>query len=68
MLPSAAGGVTGGAYVWVDHTDAHYDRAVAAGAEITLALQDQEDRGGMYSAKDPEGFLWHFGSYDPWVE
>jgi uncharacterized glyoxalase superfamily protein PhnB len=67
LLPSEAGGVTSGIYVTVADIDAHYLRAVAAGADITLPLAAQEERGAMYSARDCEGHRWHFGAYDPWT-
>ena len=66
--PQEAGGNTQSAYVVVDEIDAHYQRAMAAGAEIVMEIADQEYGGRLYSAKDPEGYLWNFGSYDPWSE
>ncbi len=46
--------------------DQHYEKAKAAGAEIVYELQVQEYGGKAYSCKDPEGYLWNFGSYTPW--
>ena len=66
--PREARGNTQSAYVVVDEIDAHYQRAMAAGAEIVMEIADQEYGGRLYSAKDPEGYLWNFGSYDPWAE
>ena len=54
-------------YIVVDDPDAHYARAVSAGAEIVLEIADQDHGGRMYSCRDPEGHLWNFGSYDPWL-
>jgi uncharacterized glyoxalase superfamily protein PhnB len=54
-------------YIIVDDPDAHYARAVSAGAEIVYEIADQDHGGRMYSCRDPEGHLWNFGSYDPWV-
>lgn len=54
-------------YIIVDDPDAHYERAVSAGAEIVSAIADQDHGGRMYSCRDPEGHLWNFGSYDPWA-
>ena len=45
---------------------AHYERALAAGAEIIDAYAEQDYGGAGYSCRDPEGHLWWFGSYDPW--
>lgn len=52
-------------YVVVDDADAHHDRAKAAGAEIVRPLTDQEYGSRDYSARDPEGNLWSFGTYQP---
>ena len=69
LLASAqdAGGSTQSTYFVVEAIDAHYARAVAAGAEIVMAIRDEDYGGRVYSAKDPEGNLWNFGSYDPWA-
>ncbi len=67
--PEDVGGiVTQSAYIVVDNPDAHYERAVSAGAEIVMEIADQDHGGRMYSCRDPEGHLWNFGSYDPWAE
>lgn len=47
--------------------DGHHAQAVAAGAEIIDAISDQDYGGRGYAARDPEGHLWWFGSYDPWL-
>lgn len=46
--------------------DEHYEKAKTAGAEIVSELKEQGYGGKAYSCKDPEGYLWNFGSYDPW--
>ncbi|MDP3857633.1 MAG: VOC family protein [Stagnimonas sp.] len=48
--------------------DAHYARAVAAGAEIIEPLEAKNYGGKGYACRDPEGHLWWIGSYDPWAE
>jgi uncharacterized glyoxalase superfamily protein PhnB len=65
--PGAAGAVTQSPYVIVCRIDEHYQRARAAGADIVGEIEDQDYGGRLYSARDPEGHLWHFGSYDPWA-
>lgn len=45
--------------------DAHCERARAAGAEIVLGPASKEYGGRDYTARDPEGNLWTFGSYAP---
>jgi uncharacterized glyoxalase superfamily protein PhnB len=53
-----------GIYVHVKEVDALHDRAKAAGAEIALPLTDQAYGSRDFSARDPEGHLWGFGTYD----
>ena len=66
--PRGAGGMgTQSAYIIVDDVPSHHARAVAAGAEIVMPLEAQHYGGAMYSCRDPEGHVWSFGSYDPWV-
>ena len=52
-------------YIAVDDPDAHHDRAKAAGAAIDRELQDQDYGSRDYTARDPEGNLWSFGTYRP---
>lgn len=52
-------------YVTVDDPDAHFERAKSAGAEIVHELTDQDYGSRDYGAKDLEGNLWSFGTYDP---
>ena len=66
--PGEAGAITQAAYIVVEEIDEHYRTAVAAGAEIVYEIADQEYGGRLYSARDPEGLLWNFGSYDSWAE
>jgi uncharacterized glyoxalase superfamily protein PhnB len=71
MLGSAKGdleatrGRGGGIYTVVDDPDAHAQRARAAGAELTNKLHDTDYGSREYSARDPEGNAWHFGTYQP---
>lgn len=50
-------------YVVTDQPDALHARAVAAGAEIIRPLTDQDYGSREFSARDPEGNLWSFGTY-----
>jgi uncharacterized glyoxalase superfamily protein PhnB len=54
-----------GIYVAVDDADDHYERAKAAGAEITREIEDTSYGSREYSARDLEGHTWHFGTYRP---
>ena len=67
-LPQDAGGSTQAAYIVIEDIEDHYQRAVDAGARVVYELAEQDYGGKLYSALDPEGHLWNFGSYDPWVE
>jgi uncharacterized glyoxalase superfamily protein PhnB len=67
--PDEFGGIeTQAPYVVVEDADAHYARAVAAGAEIITEVADAGYGGRGYICRDLEGHLWSFGSYDPWSE
>ena len=46
--------------VFVDDVDAHYERAVAEGAEITMEVNDAFWGSRRYEARDLEGHQWHF--------
>jgi uncharacterized glyoxalase superfamily protein PhnB len=60
------GAVSGGIYTIVDDgIDAHYERAVAAGAEVAMELHDTDYGSREYMVRDPEGNLWSFGTYRP---
>jgi len=63
--PLDADGVTQSIYIVVDDADGHFARAKAAGAEIVRGLSDTDYGSREYSARDPEGHLWHFGTYRP---
>lgn len=52
-------------YVVVDDIDAHYERAVAAGATILKEPTDQSYGSRDYAVRDPEGNVWAFGTYSP---
>lgn len=52
-------------YLVVDDPDAHYGRALAAGAEIVRPLRDEDYGNRGYTVKDPEGHVWSFGTYQP---
>jgi uncharacterized glyoxalase superfamily protein PhnB len=52
-------------YVVVDDPDAHHERAVAAGADVLQELTDQDYGSREYTARDPEGNIWSFGTYRP---
>lgn len=65
--PQDGGGYTQSVYVTMDAGEVagHYERAKAAGAEITRELETKDYGGSGYSARDLEGHEWSFGSYRP---
>ena len=52
-------------YIAADEVDRRHERAVAAGAEILMAPTDQDYGSRDFVAKDPEGNVWCFGTYQP---
>jgi uncharacterized glyoxalase superfamily protein PhnB len=54
-------------YLVVDDPDAHYEHAKAAGAEVLMDITDQPYGSREYAARDPEGNVWCFGTYQPQV-
>ena len=54
-------------YVVVEDADAHHARAKEAGAEILMDLHDTDYGSRDYTARDPEGNVWSFGTYQPWA-
>ena len=54
-------------YLIVSDPDAHHARAAEAGAEILIPLRDEDYGSRGYSALDPEGNTWSFGTYRPEV-
>lgn len=67
--PKDLGGATTAAvYIQFDRPeeiDALYSRAKGAGAEIVRELEDTDYGSHDFSARDPEGNLWSFGTYRP---
>jgi uncharacterized glyoxalase superfamily protein PhnB len=62
---SLAGANTQALFLYVDDIEAHYTRALAAGAVVARELATTDygagywtDRG--YAVRDPEGHTWHF--------
>ena len=65
--PSTVGSVVSQSpYIIVEDVDKHYARAILAGAKVVMPIKDEDYGGRDYSCRDPEGFLWTFGTYNPW--
>ena len=58
-------GSTTGVYVVVADVDAHHRRAIEHGAEILMPPTDQDYGSRDFVAKDGEGNVWCFGTYQP---
>jgi uncharacterized glyoxalase superfamily protein PhnB len=54
-----------GIYLVVDDVDAHHAKAVAQAADIVYGPEDTEFGTRRYRARDPEGYEWSFGTYQP---
>jgi RNA polymerase sigma-70 factor (ECF subfamily) len=59
--PQEVGHITCMLNVSVENVDEHYDRARAAGATITMEINDAFYGERRYEALDLEGNKWHFG-------
>lgn len=53
-------------YIIIEEIDAHYKNAKTNRAEIIMDIKDESYGGRGYSCKDPEGYIWSFGSYNPY--
>jgi uncharacterized glyoxalase superfamily protein PhnB len=65
--PDEIGGAeTQAPYLVVSDIEAIYASAKIAGAKMVIDLEAKEYGGKAFSCRDPEGHLWHFGTFDPW--
>lgn len=55
--------VRDGVYACVADPDAHCARAIAGGARVEQLLRDTDYGSREYTARDPDGHLWSFGTY-----
>lgn len=67
LTPDEARGITMCICMHVDDPDAHAEHAARCGAIIIQPPYDNQGYPGRsYDAKDMEGNIWNFTSYDPW--
>jgi len=65
--PGEIGGrVTSPLYLVVPDCEPVWASAQAAGAEIVMELKEMEYGGKAFTVRDPEGYVWAVGEYDPW--
>ena len=67
-ISAATGKIGGDTYIVMTDIAAFYDRVRARGAEIVMELTEQHYGGSLFSVRDPEGWVWHVGSYNPWTD
>ena len=53
-------------YLTVNDADVVHERALRAGAQIVIALVDEDYGGRGFTCRDLEGHVWSIGTYDPW--
>lgn len=54
---------SGSVYIAAEDVDALYARAQQAGAQIVREMRDEDYGSRGFTARDPEGVVWSFGSY-----
>lgn len=68
-IPSEIDGrVTSPLYLVVPDCDPVWASAQSAGAEIVMELREMDYGGKAFTVRDPEGYLWSVGEYDPWKQ
>lgn len=66
--PAEIGGrVTSPLYLVSAECEALYARALAAGAVVVMELKSMDYGGKAFTVRDPEGYVWAVGEYDPWT-
>jgi uncharacterized glyoxalase superfamily protein PhnB len=65
--PDEVGGKeTQAPYLVVKDIEGLYARAKKAGAKMVMELETKDYGGSGFTCLDPEGHVWHVGTYDPW--
>jgi uncharacterized glyoxalase superfamily protein PhnB len=57
---------THGLYLLTEDADAMHANVKAAGGEILIDIEDKPYGSRDFTCRDPEGFVWSVGTYDPW--
>jgi uncharacterized glyoxalase superfamily protein PhnB len=67
-VPGDMGGrVTSPIYIVVQDCEPVYRSAQDAGVEIVQELRTMDYGGKAFAVRDPEGYVWSVGEYDPWA-
>lgn len=68
-LPKEVGGFeTQITFIVIKNIELHFNTAKANGAEILMPLTKKDYGASDYTCRDPEGHVWSFGNYDPWIK
>lgn len=68
VLPNEVGGrAMSPVYVVVPDCTPVYERVQASGAEVLMELSTMDYGGQAFTLRDPEGYQWSVGEYDPWA-
>jgi uncharacterized glyoxalase superfamily protein PhnB len=66
--PAEIGGrVTSPMYLVVKDCAPLWKRVKAEKAEVVMELKEMDYGGKAFAVKDPEGYMWSVGEYDPWA-
>ena len=66
--PDRVGGVqTQTTWVQVADADDVYARVVDSGARVVQEIDDAPFGGRSFACRDPEGHVWHVGTWDAWA-
>jgi len=67
--PAEIGGrVTSAMYLVVADCDPIHAKAKAAGADFVQEMRTMDYGGRAFTVRDPEGYMWSVGEYDPWKQ
>lgn len=58
--------VTSPTYVVVPSCDPVWEGVLAKGVEVMQPLRTMDYGGQSFTVRDPEGYVWSVGEYDPW--
>ena len=61
------GRVTSPLYLVVKDCAPLWTRVKAEKAEVVMEIKEMEYGGKAFVVKDPEGYMWSVGEYDPWA-
>lgn len=67
-LPAEINGrITSPTYLVVADCEPVYARVQQAGVDIVSEMRTMDYGGKAFTVRDPEGYMWSVGEYDPWA-